>query len=139
MIRLGGLVLALLLGIVPVTAPAAGSGHASARAEAGARVPSMATVGNESATARDATLCRAVRRQVVAWSRRQGRGRDLAHVVAIRRMRLVANRLPQSPANGVLLRCVGRAKLSNGLTAPVAFGMAAVDGTWYLFLKKVRL
>lgn len=82
-------------------------------------------------------LCVAVGRQVVAWSRREAAGRDRPHVVAIRQHRTVANRLRLSPDNGVLLSCVGRAKLSNGLQAPVAFGMKAVNSNWYLFLNRV--
>lgn len=132
---MGGLVLALLLSVSPVTATGAGSGLSPTAHSAGGLVARV-TVGN--GVRAGATLCHGVSRQVVSWSRREGRGRDRANVVAIRRMRLVVNRLRRSPANGVLLRCLGRARLSNGLKAPVAFGMTAVDGAWYLFLRRVR-
>lgn len=81
-------------------------------------------------------LCRSTRQQVVRWVRQHHKGRDRTHIVSITGGRQVVNRFPQSPSSGVLLACRGRAKLSNGDRAAVVFGVRAVGGAWYLFLKR---
>lgn len=85
-----------------------------------------------------APLCAAVRSEVVAWSRHHARAPGRAHVVSIRGGRVVVNRMRSAPADGILLACRGRAKLSNGLRHPVLFGIRAIDNQWYLFLKRPR-
>lgn len=133
-IRIAGFFIALLPAIL--VAPSA-AGLPAPPPDRGVPGQGRLHVAAVSAPARAGTnLCVAVRRQVVSWSRRAGRGRDRAHVVGIRRPRVVVNRMRRSPPDGVLLRCVGRAKLSNGLAAPVTFGVKAVDGMWYLFLRR---
>lgn len=79
--------------------------------------------------------CSSARRQVVQWSLQQeGRGRP--YVTGIRRVRMITDRVIEAPADGVILRCTGRAKLSNGLRSRVSFGFRSIDGTWYLFLHR---
>lgn len=82
--------------------------------------------------------CDSARRQVVEWSLTEAAGRGRPHVTAIRTLATRIDRVLESPANGVILRCAGRATLSNGVTTKVSFGFRAIDGTWYLFLRRPR-
>lgn len=102
-----------------------------------AAVLTLGVPATSSTAAAEYPMCVSVRHEVVAWSRQHARAPGRAHVVGIRGARLVSNRVSRSPANGVLLSCRGRATLSNGLRQPVRFGIRAIDGSWYLFLKRV--
>ncbi len=82
--------------------------------------------------------CDSARRQVVEWSLTQAAGRGRPHVTAIRTLATRLDRVIESPENGVVLRCAGRATLSNGITTRVTFGFRSVEGTWYLFLRRPR-
>lgn len=146
MIRIAGFLIALLPAILatPAAAGPTGPGLAAEGGVPGQDRVRVATVAPgaqppgraQARTGARTNLCVAVRRQVMAWSRREGRRRDRPHVVAIMRPTVVVNRMRRSPVNGVLLRCAGRARVSNGLTAHVTFGIRAIDGNWYLFLRK---
>ena len=85
-----------------------------------------------------AQWCQSARAQVVEWSLAQAQGRGRPYVTAIRHTRTALDRVIESPDNGVVLRCLGRATLSNGVTTGVNYGFRSIDGTWYLFLKRTH-
>ena len=82
--------------------------------------------------------CDSARRQVVEWSLEHANEPGRPHVTAIRYLDTTTDRVIESPPNGVVLRCLGRATLSNGLTTRVTYGFRAIDGSWYLFLRRAR-
>lgn len=82
--------------------------------------------------------CRSARDQVVEWSLTEAKGRGGNFVTAIRTTRTQLDRVIEAPSDGVVLRCLGVATLSNGLHTRVKFGFRAIDGDWYLFLKRAH-
>lgn len=82
--------------------------------------------------------CDSARRQVVEWSLTRAAGRNRPYVTAIKYLGTRIDRVIESPSDGVILRCAGRATLSNGVSTRVTFGFRAIDGTWFLFLRRPR-
>jgi hypothetical protein len=104
---------------------------------ASALVPAMLTLGTPAPATAGSPWCKSARKQVVEWSVQQ-KDRGRPYVTKIRRSRVVLDRVIEAPADGVVLRCRGRATLSNGLHARVTYGFQSFDGTWYLFLHRGR-
>lgn len=99
----------------------------------------MALVPPVPAPAVDASYwCDQAEDQAVAWSAEHGEGQSRPYVVGIDRVKVVVDRIIEAPGDGVVLKCVGRAELSNGLRAKAKFGYKAIAGQWYLFLRRVR-
>ncbi|MEI2715817.1 MAG: hypothetical protein V9E98_02275 [Candidatus Nanopelagicales bacterium] len=87
----------------------------------------------------DATYwCAQAETQVIEWSAENGADQGRPYVVSIDRTKARVDRIIESPTDGVVLKCVGRAKLSNGLHARARFGFKAIAGQWYLFLKRAH-
>lgn len=82
--------------------------------------------------------CRSARQQVLEWSVNQAADRGRPYVTAIHRSRTTMDRVIEAPTNGIILRCRGRGLLSNGVTTTVKYGFRAIDGSWYLFLKRAH-
>ena len=82
--------------------------------------------------------CQSAREQVLEWSNTQAKDRGRPYVTAIKSTRTVLDRVIESPSDGVVLRCIGKGILSNGITSRVSYGFRSIDGTWYLFLKRAR-
>lgn len=108
-------------------------------------LPALAVVAAAALTAPQAAAespaqwCASARSQVLEWSLTEAaQNRSKPHVTTIRKSRTVVDRVIESPADGIVLRCVGRAKLSNGYRTTVTYGFRSIDGNWYLFLKRAR-
>lgn len=97
-------------------------------------IPSMVSAPANAVTG--ASLCDDARAQVVAWSLEHAKDRGRPYVLAIKRTVVSVNRATEFPADGVVLRCFGRARLSNDHHTRVTFGFRAVEGAWYLFLRR---
>ncbi len=95
-------------------------------------VPTPAMAGSP------AQWCRSARQQVLEWSLDHASDRGRPYVTQIRRSRTTLDRVIEAPTDGIILRCRGRGVLSNGVTTPVKFGFRAIDGSWYLFLKRAH-
>lgn len=98
----------------------------------GGPVMSGVTAGSQ------AEWCESARDQVIEWSLAQAKGHGRPYVTAIRHERTALDRVIEAPTDGVILRCLGRATLSNGVTTKVKYGFRSIGGTWYLFLKRAR-
>ncbi|MFN8126530.1 MAG: hypothetical protein U0R64_08510 [Candidatus Nanopelagicales bacterium] len=103
----------------------------------GAAVALGTTAPGPAAAVGTSHWCQSARDQVVRWSLQQ-RDSGRPHVTAIRRSRVVIDRVIDAPSDGIVLRCRGRADLSNGFHARVSFGYRSIGGTWYLFLHRGR-
>ncbi len=79
--------------------------------------------------------CNSVKDDVVKMSQKNTAGTGMASVVGIAGGVKLRDRTYNPPTNGVVLKCRGKAILSTAGRQQIYYGVKAIDGDYYIFLK----